>query len=116
LGTAVSPVGHARQGRPVMRVRVEPEGGGEMSEGVVRFGQVVLLPLRAGEHARLTLRPESGFDVGFGGQGKAGALRVAGGALGVIIDARGRPLELSNDPAERQELNLKWLKDVGALK
>ncbi len=116
LGTAVSPVGHARQGRPVMRVRVEPEGGGEMSEGVVRFGQVVLLPLRAGEHARLTLRPESGFDVGFGGQGKAGALRVAGGALGVIIDARGRPLELSNDPAERQALNLKWLKDVGALK
>ena len=116
LGTVVSPVGHARQGRPVMRVRVEPEGGGEMSEGAVRFGQVVLLPLRQGEHARLTVRPESGFDVGFGGAGKAGALRVAGGALGVIIDARGRPLELSKDPVERQEMNLKWLKEVGALK
>jgi len=116
LGTVVSPVGHARQGRPVMRVRVEPEGGGEMSEGAVRFGQVVLLPLRQGEHARLTVRPESGFDVGFGGAGKAGALRVAGGALGVIIDARGRPLELSKDPVERQEMNLQWLKDVGALK
>ena len=116
LGTVVSPVGHARQGRPVMRVRVEPEGGGEMSEGAVRFGQVVLLPLRQGEHARLTVRPESGFDVGFGGAGKAGALRVAGGALGVIIDARGRPLQLAKDPVERQEMNLKWLKDVGALK
>ncbi|HEX9895823.1 MAG TPA: glutamate mutase L [Gemmatimonadales bacterium] len=116
LGTVVSPVGHARQGRPVMRVRVEPEGGGEMSEGAVRFGQIVLLPLRQGEHARLTVRPESGFDVGFGGAGKAGALRVAGGALGVIIDARGRPLELSKDPVERQEMNLKWLKEVGALK
>jgi len=99
-----------------MRVRVEPEGGGEMSEGAVRFGQVVLLPLRQGEHARLTVRPESGFDVGFGGAGKAGALRVAGGALGVIIDARGRPLQLAKDPVERQEMNLKWLKDVGALK
>lgn len=116
LGTVVSPVGHARQGRPVMRVRVEPEGGGEMSEGAVRFGQIVLLPLRQGEHARLTVRPESGFDVGFGGVGKAGALRVAGGALGVIIDARGRPLELSKDPVERQQMNLKWLKEVGALK
>ena len=46
---------------------------------------------------------------------KRGALRVAGGALGVIIDARGRPLELSNDPAHRRELNQKWLYDIGAM-
>jgi hypothetical protein len=63
----------------------------------------------------MTLRPEKGFDVGFGGRGKAGALRVAGGALGVIIDARGRPIELSKDPASRRELNQKWLFDIGAM-
>ena len=115
LGTVVSPVGRGREGKPVLRIRIEPESGGEPIEGIVRYGQLVLLPLRQGEHARMTLRPEKGFDVGFGGRGKAGALRVAGGALGVIIDARGRPLELSNDPAHRQELNQKWLYDIGAM-
>lgn len=115
LGTVVSPVGRGKQGKPVLRIRIEPESGGEPIEGIVRFGQLVLLPLRQGEHARMTLRPESGFDVGFGGRGKAGALRVAGGALGVIIDARGRPIELSNDPEERRALNQQWLYDIGAM-
>ena len=115
LGTVVSPVGRGREGKPVLRIRIEPESGGEPIEGIVRYGQLVLLPLRQGEHARMTLRPGKGFDVGFGGRGKAGALRVAGGALGVIIDARGRPLELSKDPAHRRELNQKWLYDIGAM-
>jgi len=115
LGTVVSPVGRGRQGRPVLRIRIDPESGGEPTEGIVRYGQLVLLPLRQGEHARMTLRPEKGFDVGFGGPGKAGALRVAGGALGVIIDARGRPIELSDDPERRRELNQKWLYDIGAM-
>ena len=115
LGTVVSPVGRGREGKPVLRIRIEPESGGEPIEGIVRYGQLVLLPLRQGEHARMTLRPEKGFDVGFGGRGKAGALRVAGGALGVIIDGRGRPLELSKDPPRRRELNQKWLYDIGAM-
>ena len=115
LGTVVSPVGRGREGRPVLRIRIDPEGGGDPTEGIVRYGQLVLLPLRQGEHARMTLRPERGFDVGFGGRGKAGALRVAGGALGVIIDARGRPIELSQDPVRRRELNQKWLYDIGAM-
>ncbi len=115
LGTVVSPVGRTRPGRPVLRVRLDPEAGGEPAEGVVRFGQLTALPLRQGEHARLTLRPERGFDVGFGGPGRAGALRVAGGALGLVIDARGRPIQLPRDPASRQELNLRWLHDLGAV-
>lgn len=115
LGTVVSPAGHGRLGRPVLRIRLEPEGGGEPAEGQVRMGQLLRLPLRQGEHARLTLRPERGFDVGFGGPGRAGALRVAGGVLGIVVDARGRPLELSRDPGRRRELNQKWLYDIGAL-
>jgi len=115
LGTVVSPVGRGRAGKPVLRIRIDPESGGEPIEGIIRHGQLVLLPLRQGEHARMTLRPEKGIDVGFGGRGKAGALRVAGGALGVIIDARGRPIELSKDPDRRRELNQKWLYDIGAM-
>jgi hypothetical protein len=115
LGTVITPVGQTRIGRPVLQVQVEPEQGGDRMEGQIRQGQLAVLPLRQGEHARLTLRPERGFDVGFGGPGKAGTLRVAGGAVGLIIDARGRPLELPSDPARRRELNQKWLWDIGAM-
>jgi hypothetical protein len=115
LGTVVSPVGRSRVGRPVLKLRLEREEGGERSEGEVRAGQLVVLPLGQGEHGKLTLRPEHGFDVGFGGPGRAGALRVAGGAVGLIIDARGRPLALARDAGRRRDLNQKWLWDIGAL-
>ncbi|MGD2251674.1 MAG: glutamate mutase L, partial [Anaerolineales bacterium] len=98
LGTVVAPVGRARRGRRVLRLRMEREQGDGL-EGEVVFGQLVVLPLKQGEHARLTLRPERGFDVGFGRPGRAGAIRVIGGAIGLIIDARGRPLQLHRDPA-----------------
>jgi hypothetical protein len=115
LGTIVSPVGRARAGRKILRVQLERDQVGEDIVGDIRMGQLVTLPLKQGENARLTLRPERGIDVGFGGPGKAGALRVAGGALGLIIDARGRPLNLPKEPDRRRELNEKWLWDIGAL-
>jgi len=62
------------------------------------------------------VRPERGFDVGFGLRGKGGRLRVAGGAVGLIIDARGRPLRLPDDPAQRQERIQMWHWEVGVRK
>ncbi|MEW6566877.1 MAG: glutamate mutase L [Chloroflexota bacterium] len=113
LGTVVSLVGRGRPGRPALRLRLDREGGEESVEGEIRFGQLVVLPLGQGQHGRLTLRPERGFDAGFGTPGKAGVLRVSGGAVGLIIDARGRPIQLPSDPVRRQELNMKWLWDIG---
>jgi hypothetical protein len=40
-------------------------------------------------------------------------LKVIGGALGVIIDARGRPLVVPQDISRRQELMKKWLWTLG---
>ncbi|MFP3852696.1 MAG: glutamate mutase L [Anaerolineales bacterium] len=113
LATVVAPVGKTRPGRPVLHIRMDPEDDGEAMEGQARYGQLIVLPLRQGREARLTLRPERGFDVGFGGPGKAGTIKVAGGAVGLIIDARGRPLSLPEDPATRNEVNRKWLWDLG---
>lgn len=113
LATVVAPVGQARPGRPVLRIRMDPEGPGESLEGEARYGQLIVLPLAQGRFAKLTLRPERGFDIGFGGPGKAGAIRVAGGAVGLVIDARGRPLPLPKDPTTRLEVNRKWLWDIG---
>jgi hypothetical protein len=114
LGTVVSPVGKARMGRKILSLHLELERTSEDVVGEVRMGQLAIVPIKQGEHAHLTLRPERGIDVGFGGPGKAGALRIAGGAVGLMIDARGRPLSLASDPGRRREMNEKWLYEIGA--
>ena len=53
-----------------------------------------------------------GADVGFG-SGRSGTIPVSGGALGVVFDGRGRPLELPSDAVRRRELIKKWTWTLG---
>jgi hypothetical protein len=112
LGTVVSPVGEARPGTPVLRVRVKYEGGNETSLEV-KAGMLEMLHLPVGQPAQLHLQPLHRFDIGMGGAGRGGSLRVVGGTLGVVIDARGRPILLPSDPAKRRELINKWRWSIG---
>jgi hypothetical protein len=115
LGTVISAVGKGRVGRPVMAYRLEAEDGAPAVSGEVNFGQIAVLPLGQGKFGRLSIRPERGFEVGFGTPGRSGTLRVSGGRVGVIIDARGRPLALPEDPAKALDANQRWLWEIGAL-
>jgi hypothetical protein len=83
------------------------EGGGETTLDV-KQGTVELLQLPLGKAAQLHLQPLHRYDVGMGGAGRGGRLRVVGGMLGVIVDARGRPIQIPDEPARRQELINKW--------
>lgn len=112
LGTVISPVGRARYGSPVLRVRMKNEDGNE-TPMEIKYGSIAVLPLPAGQSAKLQLTPLQRFDIGMGGAGRGGGLRVVGGALGVIIDARGRPLKMPDDPARRRELTYKWRRTLG---
>jgi hypothetical protein len=112
LGTVISPIGKARFGSPVLRVRMVYEDGNE-TPMEVKQGSIAVLPLPAGQSAKLHLTPLQRFDVGMGGAGRGGGLRVVGGALGVVIDARGRPLRVPDDPARRRELIQKWRITLG---
>ncbi len=112
LGSVISPVGVARPGTPILRIRMIYEGGAETSLEV-KQGSIEMLQLPTGQTAQLHIQPLHRFDVGMGGPGRGGRLRVVGGALGVVIDARGRPLYLPNDPALRRELIAKWRWMVG---
>jgi len=114
-GIVVAPKGKIREGRKVLSYQLEYEDGSESKSGEVNHNQIVVLPLATGQYGRLTLRPEGGVELGSGLSGKPGTLRVAGGTLGVIIDARGRPLDLPRDPGQLRELNQRWLWDIGAL-
>jgi hypothetical protein len=104
LGTAICPTGRARSGQVILRAHLAPEGEPEQSVNV-RAGSIVVLPLRPGLPARLTLRPR-GIDIGL--PRSARNLDVVGGALGVIIDARGRPLRIPRSASTRREVMREW--------
>jgi hypothetical protein len=115
LGTLVAPTGKGRMGNKVLSYELAYENGALSESGEVSFGQIAVIPLARGEYGRLTLDPERGVELGFGMMGRGGTLRVAGGTMGVIIDARGRPLELPRDLGQLHNLNQRWLWDIGAL-
>jgi hypothetical protein len=111
LATVVTPIGDARPGDTILKVKVtyEDESAFEVE---VTYGNLEILPLPQGKQAELELRPQRHIDVGMG-PGKGGKRRVNGGLVGLIIDARGRPLQLAREPKQRQEQIQQWLWDVG---
>lgn len=106
LGTVVSPVISTNYGRPILRAKLTYENGTEARVDL-KFGSLETLPLPSGEAGKLTIQCLHGADVGFG-PGKGGTIPVSGGALGVVFDGRGRPLDLPSDPVRRRELIKKW--------
>ena len=108
LCTIISPVGKAPLGTPILRVRMTSADGQE-SETEVRHGSLVGIKLPVGQAGTLHLTPLHRFDVGMGGFGRGGTVKVVGGVLGVVIDARGRPLRLPAEPSRRRDLLNKWL-------
>jgi len=113
LGAVVAPVGQAREGEIVLRVKISYQSGGKL-EVEVPFGSLEVLPLPLGQRAVLELHPLRGFDVGWGVRGRSVPIEVNGGTVGLIIDARGRPLALPSKREVRQAKVQQWMWDMGA--
>ena len=111
LGTVISVNATANYGDQVLRAKLTYADGTDARVDV-KFGGLEILPLPSGQSARLSLQPLNRADAGFG-SGRSGTVAVTGGALGVVIDARGRPLQLPSDPVRRRELIKKWYYTVG---
>lgn len=108
LATVVAPVGSAPEGEIALVCKVKYKDGRTL-DLEVPFGTLEIIPLGVGQTAELELRPSRHFDVGLGAVGQAGATTVQGGTIGIIIDARGRPLPILNDPTEQRERMRRWL-------
>ena len=96
LGACVAPKGIPKAGKPCFRYVVKRTA--EEQSGEVLCGEVKLLPLGEGEGAVVAVEPDRRFDCGEG-PGKRVEREVRGGAVGLILDGRGRPLELLADRA-----------------
>lgn len=106
LGTIIAPVGIAQNGDKVIHVKIETQEG-KTYERDVKFGEINLIPIQERFNVKAVLTPERNFDVG-AGTGKVFEVSIEGGVVGIVIDARGRPLVLPNDDNERKQNLLKW--------
>jgi len=106
LGTSVCPVGPATEAGAVI-ARVETAAG---SYDVVS-GELTVIPL-SGTHEG-TVIPRRDFDAG-NGRGAPVKTLIRGGAVGLILDGRGRPLTLPQGEAERIAALRTWHKSMSA--
>jgi hypothetical protein len=106
LGTVITPVGTAR-GDLMVRIQMVREG---QKEPVVeiKHGELYMIPLPMGKAADLYVQPMPNINIGLG-QGRGGWVRrVVGGAFGLIIDARGRPVQVPTSCNRRLESIQAW--------
>ncbi len=106
LGSCVAPVGQGKEGEPCLTIEFNGK-----SENF-RYGELRVLPIGVGETLQATLRPARGFDVG-AGKGKPMEAILEGGVVGVVVDTRGRPLQLPQDDAQRRQKLLDWMSALG---
>ncbi len=111
LAKVICPVSNTNFGTPILKVKLIQEDGA-ITESEIKMGALQMLPVPSGRMARLQLRPIGKTDVGLG-PGKSMEVDVIGSPLGVVIDARGRPLKLPEDVATRRDLVKKWSTRLG---
>jgi hypothetical protein len=113
LGSAVVIGGATHEGDLACRGEIR-YATGEITQFSVASGSIELLPLGAGETASLILRPERSYSIGGRPAGETvqltGERQVGGGAVGVMLDARARPLH-AGGPGRAAKMK-QWLDAV----
>jgi hypothetical protein len=113
VATVVAPYVNTSFGTPILNARLLRKNGTE-SRMEVKQGGLEVMSLPVGQSGRLYLQPLHQADLGLGpGRTREDGFPVTGTALGVVIDARGRPLRLPSDGMQRCEIIKKWLWTLG---
>ncbi len=101
LGTCVAVAGQPKPGREAFRYRIT---GDLQAEGSLAAGELKRFPLAEGARATVRVEPTRGLDCG-AGKGRPLEQTVRGGTVGLILDARGRPLRVgAADGANRDQV------------
>ena len=106
LGSVVAPKGNGTKGDTCFRYEII--GKTLNQSGEMAFGEMELHPLGIGEEAEITVEPAKTFDMG-AGPGKKVTKKIKGGLVGLILDARGRPLSFADHPAANMEMVNDWV-------
>lgn len=114
LGVSISPTGRMAENRPALRLRAGmPSRSPE--ETFVNFGAMEVIPWEGGAGSTLEAWPATRLNLGVGrGRGAEPRANLFGGSLGLIVDARGRPIDLDANSDKRQAKILEWMQTTGA--
>lgn len=106
LGTALCPVSDAKPGTVILRLKITYEDGSD-TRVEVKQGALVPLPIRNGQAVNLDVETLHGalLDPVLP---RMKRFKITGGLCGGVVDARGRPLNLPEDPAQRREQLTRW--------
>lgn len=110
MGTCLAPKGLAKDGQLIMEWEVTGSDGKKQA-GQLRFGDILHVPFDSPK-AKLVAKPVKGFDMGAGSGNKVEA-EIEGGVVGLVLDGRGRPFNISKEPAKRRDNLNKWYKSMG---
>ncbi|MCE2440967.1 MAG: glutamate mutase L [Candidatus Latescibacteria bacterium] len=99
LGTCVAPSGQGKPGEVCATYEIALPGGTE--SGALKVGALHMFDAGPGQEVDVSLHPESGWDAG-AGAGQSIRRTVQGGAAGLILDGRGRPLRFTGGDAVGQ--------------
>jgi len=102
IGTVIAPSGQVPEGTIAIRAGIYFDDGRHL-EAEVKAGSIEVIPLAPGRKASLKINLARGLSLGLAQKGQE--LEVRGGIIGMILDARGRPLL---PPAQRDKIQ-KWL-------
>ena len=107
LATVISPVSWAPGGTTVMTVQIE-DGDDFQPALRIKKGEIIRLPVPAGK--MVTLHVKAGIHTYLDPAQKlrSCSLQVKGGMLGVVIDGRGRPINLPFSATRRWKIIHKW--------
>ena len=102
LGTCVAPVGEGKDGEVCLQYEIELPSGRQTSQ--LQVGQLQWMPLADGEEVEVSLQPARRWDVG-AGPGQALNARLRGGIVGLVLDGRGRPIQMALDQDRRRQIS-----------
>jgi ribosomal protein L30/L7E len=114
LGMVVAPIGVGRFGDTALRLQMTYSDGRQV-DMKVPFGAIEVIPLPPNEEATLKINPSRYFSLNpqWEQPGKEVNATVNGGLLGLIIDARGRPITLADNDDDRAQQLQNWLAKLG---
>ena len=109
LGTCIAPVGKSKPGKTILTLELTlPDGNAIRHE--LKTGELIKIDAPY-EPMKAKLTPARNMDVG-SGKGEVINTKIYGGQVGILLDGRGRPLELPEVDSERIAKLQEWSKVV----
>jgi uncharacterized protein (TIGR01319 family) len=114
LGPCISLTNSGKHGSHCLDCSITYSDGKKLEDSLL-FGEIKVFELKEGEKAEVEVTPARQFNLGEG-KGQKITKEITGGVVGLVIDARGRPLGLDSSKGREplSERLLKWIKAFDA--